>query len=310
VGICTPPRFPFIFVSSIDGTSFPSGRRRSVHAGMRIRSAMLCLLLLCLGAIATATQDRTSGPAQNPLGRERSAIRAGKLVFENTCSVCHGVTGGGGRGPKLADSAQMREMTDKEIFDVIRNGISGTEMMAFPISEGEDWQLVAFIRSLNALAFQEDVPGDVAAGRAVFFGKGGCSSCHMIAGHGGFLGPDLSNIGGDLSVEKLSESIRRPSSSIMRRYQRVLVITTDGNTIQGLAKNDSTYSIQVLDFSGHFHSFFKNELQKIIYYRQSLMPVGKLSESELQDLLAFLSRQAFEESSEQQVKANHGEGIY
>jgi cytochrome c oxidase cbb3-type subunit 3 len=175
---------------------------------------------------------------------------------------------------------------------VIRNGVPGTEMMGFPMTEPQLQELVAFIRSLNLAAFQQDVPGDAVTGRSLFYGKAGCSKCHMIGGRGGWLGPDLSSVGATLPLGKIVESIRQPSAYIERGYRRIVVITRDGRRFEGVAKNDSNYSIQVLDTRGNFQLFLKEELQQIIYYRDSLMPIPVLSERELQDLLAFLSRQA------------------
>jgi putative heme-binding domain-containing protein len=183
-------------------------------------------------------------------------------------------------------------MADRKILDVIRHGVPGTEMMGFPIPEPQLKQLVAFIRSLNFTASQQDVAGDVVAGRSLFFGKADCVRCHMIAGRGGWLGPDLSSIGANLSLAKIVESVRQPNAYIEPGYRRITVVTKAGRRIDGIAKNDSNYSIQILDVRGNFQLLRKQELQKIIYYKDSLMPVPVLSEKEFQDLLAFLSRQA------------------
>lgn len=114
----------------------------------------------------------------------------------------------------------------------------------------------------------------------------------MIAGKGGLLGPDLSTIGAEQSVEQLTESIRNPSANIAPRYRHVRVETREGESIEGLMKNDSTYSIQIFDLSATFHLLLKSDLQKIVYYKESLMPISNLSEKDFQNLLAFLSHQA------------------
>src|ERR1022692_3686351 len=98
---------------------------------MRIQSTLICLLLWCVAAATSYGQGKSKQLTQNPLGGDPAAFKAGKLRFESACSICHGVKGEGGRGSKLADSDYIREMTDQDIFDIIRNGIRGTEMMAF-----------------------------------------------------------------------------------------------------------------------------------------------------------------------------------
>ena len=276
---------------------------------MRICAALIWLSFPCVVALAIGGHHKRVSSTENPPGRQPEVIQAGKLLYENNCSFCHGVKGEGGRGSKLAQSEYVRAMSDRAIFDVIWNGISGTEMMAFPLGDQEIWALVAYIRSLNLAAFQQDVPGDVAAGQALFFKQSKCSSCHMIGGRGGLIGPDLSNIGVERSVDSISESIRDPSNRIELRWRQVQVMTLDGRAFEGLVKNDSTYSIQILDVKGSFRLFLKSELKKIVYRKQSLMPVPDLAEKDFQDLLAFLSRQAPRGISEEQSTSKHGEMI-
>jgi putative heme-binding domain-containing protein len=113
----------------------------------------------------------------------------------------------------------------------------------------------------------------------------------MIVGQGGLGGPDLSNIGAERSLAALAKSIQRPGNSERTGYQHVRISTLDGQTIDGMIKNDSGYSIQILDMKGDFHFFPKSDLAIVTYYQSSLMPPADLSNQELQDILAFLSSQ-------------------
>ena len=263
-------------------------------------------LFACLAPAQARGKGYSKSAAPTSAVREKDAILAGKLLFESICSACHGVRGQGGRGSKLADSEYIRQMSAQGIFDVIRNGVPGTEMSAFPLSKIQLGDLVAFVRSLNAVAWEQVVHGDSTAGESLFFGKANCASCHMIAGRGGLLGPDLSNIGRGLSVEKLSAAILQPRNDLEPRYRRVLVTTTDGRKIEGLVKNESTYSIQLMDLNANFHSFLKSELLTIVSYKESLMPVPHLAEQDLANLLAFLSRRGSGEFKEPKGKTNRG----
>jgi hypothetical protein len=64
-------------------------------------------------------------------------------------------------------------------------------------------KVVAYLRSLRAPASQAPVAGDISRGEAIFRTKGRCLDCHMIGGKGGFLGPDLSNIGAKRSLNEI-----------------------------------------------------------------------------------------------------------
>ena len=132
----------------------------------------------------------------------------------------------------------------------------------------------------------------------------------MIMGRGGLQGPDLSGIAAQRSAAQISESIRQPSAFVEPGYRRVRLNTVDGRTIEGLIKNDSTYSIQVLDLKGNLQFFSKDELQTITYNEDSLMPAPIMSDEELQDLLVFLSRQATEGVSEQSAKTDRAKKMH
>jgi len=227
----------------------------------------------------------------------------GGQIFRSACSGCHGATGGGGRGPNIRDGRLVRRMSREQLFESIKTGVPGTEMPGFPIGDEKIRAVVAFVRSLSAPAIEAKVPGDEAAGNAIFFGKGGCSECHSIRGRGGLLGPDLSNAGAQRSIGQLRESVLEPSARPTEGFQGVDVVTKSGARISGAAKNYTNYSIQVLDRDGQMHLLDKKDVQEIALHTKSLMPGDystKLSEGELQDLMAYLSRQGMR--SERRVK--------
>ena len=129
----------------------------------------------------------------------------------------------------------------------------------------------------------------------MFFGKGGCSNCHRIAGQGGAIGPDLTNAGATLTLLQMRESIFEPNARIQPGFAAVSVTTASGAVIDGVARNENNYSLQVLDKSGKLHLLWRRDVKQIKRREGSLMPAGydqKLSKAEAADLLAFLSRQS------------------
>ncbi len=252
-------------------------------------------LALTLSAVALYAQPNRREGKRNPLEGKAESVEAGGQFFRAACSSCHGATGGGGRGPNIRDGRLVRRMSSGQLFDSIKTGVPGTEMPAFPVADEQIWAVVAFVRSLSAPAMESNVAGDEAAGGAIFFGKGGCSGCHAVRGRGGFLGPDLSNAGVQRSIGQLRESILDPSARPTEGFEAVDVLMKSGARISGVAKNYTNYSIQVMDRGGGMHLLEKKDVQEITLHRQSPMPGDystRLTSAELQDLLAYLSRQA------------------
>jgi alcohol dehydrogenase (cytochrome c) len=140
-------------------------------------------------------------------------------------------------------------------------------------------------------------PNDsLTAGEAVFFGKGNCSSCHEINGRGGVVGPDLS-AAGTRPAEALRAKILNPNTPAAggRGGGAPLVIVArkpDGREIQGVRRNEDTFSLQMVDASGQLHLLDKTKLSAIRRDNRSLMPqdyATRLTDSELQSLVAYLS---------------------
>jgi alcohol dehydrogenase (cytochrome c) len=84
----------------------------------------------------------------SPLARAQD-VEAGRRVFAGRCASCHGTQGAGGElGPSIVGRVPLRN--DQELEAVIREGVSGSGMPAFPgLSRTESTDLVAFLRTLR-----------------------------------------------------------------------------------------------------------------------------------------------------------------
>src|SRR5437867_12967453 len=122
------------------------------------------LVSLCLGGEILLLAQRTPVAEKNPVAGDPAAISAGKLLFEESCQVCHGGEGRGGRGPALATGSFQHGSEDGQVFQNIREGIAGTQMPAFDMLPDEIWHLVSYIRSLSGSVKEEVVPGVTADG--------------------------------------------------------------------------------------------------------------------------------------------------
>jgi PQQ-dependent dehydrogenase (methanol/ethanol family) len=224
-------------------------------------------------------------------------IAAGKKQFASLCAGCHGVDGGGGEyGPNIVDMRRFGRRSGRDLTDVIKNGIQDSGMPAFPLPQAEIDSVVGFVNSLRAPAADHPAPGDVAAGERFFFGKGDCSSCHMVKGRGGNLGPDLSNLGRELRLAQITQALRNPAALQTTGYRLVSVRLRDGATFRGLVKNESNFDLQLQTLDGGLHLLKREQIADETREPAPLMPAVKATDEEMRDLVAFLSRLALDDS--------------
>ncbi|MGA2982744.1 MAG: PQQ-binding-like beta-propeller repeat protein [Terriglobia bacterium] len=227
---------------------------------------------------------------QNPPSAPPDRARGQKIYAEN-CVGCHGVDfRGTDQGPALKGNPVMRRMSVRRLRGIISNGISGTGMPPFDLPAQDLEALTPFVRSLNSPAAESNVPGNPAAGEQIFFGKGECGSCHMASGRGQPIGPDLSNLGNDKTVDEIRLSLKDPSANITPGYELVTVKLRDRNTLRGFARSRSNFDIRVEDLQGKLHLLQEGQIASIVDETESVMPPVHATPEELQDLLAYLSR--------------------
>jgi putative heme-binding domain-containing protein len=238
---------------------------------------------------------------RNPFTGDPKAITQGAVLFRESCVFCHGVSARGGmRGPDLTTGNWTHGGSDAELAATITGGVAGTAMPPNPLTEDEVWQIVAYLRTLE----QPTPPaiGDARRGETLFFGtQQRCSTCHIVNGRGGRLGPELTMVGSARSRAYLIESIREPGKRFTEiamntwpstmKYDTVTAVAADGTNIVGVALNEDTFTVQVLDASERVHSLEKNTLKSFKHEDRSLMPAyaeSRLNAADLDDLVAYL----------------------
>jgi putative heme-binding domain-containing protein len=167
--------------------------------------------------------------------------------------------------------------------------------------------LVKYLRTLQGANKDVRLPGNPALGQALFFGKAGCSDCHMIGGQGGYYGQDLTRYAGKRGVEEVRSAIANPNKDLDPRRGLVTVVLADSTQLTGLARNEDNFSMQLQTQDGAFHLLNKAEIRTQAYEGKSPMPAdyaAKLSPGELNDLVSFLIRTANIDKGKQ---ANHGD---
>jgi putative heme-binding domain-containing protein len=141
-------------------------------------------------------------------------------------------------------------------------------------------------------ASEVQVAGDPVKGQAIFLGKGGCLSCHRVADEGSRMGPNLSAIATERSVEELRSALLDFKPEVAPRDQLYRgVVTSDGQTITGRILNQDDFSLQILDSHEQLRGFMKSNLRESGFTVTPPMPSyrDKLTAEEQTNLIAFLS---------------------
>ena len=218
------------------------------------------------------------------------ALPAGRQRFEAQCGGCHGADGmGGERGPAIGSANRARLRSEEGVRSLIQNGIPEAGMPGFRLPELELSQIAAFVRSLVTPARESLPPGDREAGRAFFYGEGGCAQCHMMNGRGGVTGPDLSEAGAELTLAEMEQALLKPEARRKPGFAAATVRLRSGPPMRGFLRNESLYDLQLQGFDGRLYLLRRDEVAAIDREKASYMPALKSAGADLQNVLAYLA---------------------
>jgi PQQ-dependent dehydrogenase (methanol/ethanol family) len=229
---------------------------------------------------------------------------SGEVRFTQLCAGCHGDGAkGGDRAPALAGNRSLRSRTESQIHDIIRNG-TPAGMPAFPLPEQQLHELAHWVHLLNASAYDAKPAGDTAAGEGFFFGNGNCGTCHMVRGRGKPNGPDLSDVGRQLTLNEIQQTLIDPTSQMGSRssagcpgwafcpqqpWRIVNVHLRNSSVLRGFARSQGKHDLQLQTFDGHIHLLTELEYDEVSSEKMSFMPPLHAGMEERRDLLAYLS---------------------
>lgn len=218
---------------------------------------------------------------------------AGATTFSTTCAACHGADGRGGeRGPNIAGSREVAQLSDADLASFIRNGVPSAGMPSFSfLGDKVITDLVAHLRVLQGRTGNVSITGDRESGKALFFGRAECSKCHRIENDGGFIATDLSDYGAITPPDRIRAAILDADATVGLKAEVLEVTTATGEKVRGAVRTEDSFTLVLQQESGQLRRFKKSKLGKIHRTGHSLMPrdyANRLEAVQIDDLVAYI----------------------
>ena len=169
---------------------------------------------------------------------------------------------------------------------------SGLDLLAKvpqPEGPGRRWSLEQAI----AVVENDSTQRDFENGKNMYVASM-CASCHMMAGTGVNIGPDLTQLGTRFTKADMLEAIIEPNNSISDQYAAKVFDLENGNSVVArlIREDDQTYYVIQNPFSpDEIREIPKSDVRRVSLSEISMMPPGminRLNEEELKDLIAYL----------------------
>jgi cytochrome c oxidase cbb3-type subunit 3 len=253
--------------------------------GHRVVGLVFCTVFVVVSMLSTAH------------GQKNDHIE-GSQRFMEYCAGCHGADGkAGGKVVSLATTLSVMTRSDAELTRIVHDGtIEGMPPFA-QIGDANISAVVHYLRIIEGkpapavTAAEAVVTGDVNAGRALYFGKAKCSTCHMLNGNGGFIASDLTAYGLGRPADAILQAITTPGTPPAPSSRVVSVTTRTGLKLTGVLRYEDNFSLALQMEDGRYHLLARSDLTGVHYTDHSLMPLDygrRLTSKELNDLASFL----------------------
>ena len=159
----------------------------------------------------------------------------------------------------------------------------------------QQWKL----SDLAELGIPEATETVVMRGMAAFM-KANCNQCHVLAGHGVNLGPDLSKVTERYKGTRLLQQLIEPSSEINEKYQTYKFLMDDGRLVSGVIVNEDDASVTIMAnllTPKKVTRLDKKQIEQRVKSKVSAMPKGLLdvlTKQEIGELMSFLQSPGFQ----------------
>jgi mono/diheme cytochrome c family protein len=134
--------------------------------------ALVAMAALLVASVALARQDKSAPnkyqgdprvyaelakapekarAKRNPFENDPEAVAAGRNLFEQHCSECHGSAGEGSKKAPSLRAEEVQNAAPGAIFWIVTNGVVRRGMPVWSkLPDPQRWQLVSYIKSLGA----------------------------------------------------------------------------------------------------------------------------------------------------------------
>lgn len=255
------------------------------------------------------------GVAANEMAKDPRNANSDFIPPTKDDLILHATTMIGATRSSLIDVLRFDAPTEPGIYPyvctfpghwIVMNGVmvvANTEAEAATLLEAsrprvtKEWAMADFA-GLARVAHQKDSV-TIAKGMAAFV-KARCNQCHVIAGQGVNLGPDLTESVKKLRGEELLRQVLEPSSKIHEKFQNHQFVTADGRVITGVIVRETADEYQVatnLLTPNTLTTIRKSDVDEKLASLISPMPVGLLNfltKDEILDLHVYLENGDFQ----------------
>ena len=215
-----------------------------------------------------------------PLDVRTAAVRAVARVNEGADGLLAMAVAG-----RIPDD--LRYVVGAELRGARRAAVREQAEKLFPAPLAKEGKALPPIAELLKIA------GDARRGAAVFRRADiGCINCHQIGVEGVDLGPKLTEIGGKLGKEALSESILDPSAGISFGFEAWTIELKNGDEMSGIIASETEDEVVIKTATGAAARHKKTDIAKREKQKLSIMPAGlqqNMTTQDFADLLEYLA---------------------
>jgi len=117
-----------------------------------------------------------------------------------------------------------------------------------------------------------------------------CTSCHLVGGQGGQIGPDLSGVG-SMGLEAILRNLLTPNAAMEAGYRIYRVEMKNGDLVDAFFVSEDKDAVVIRQPGAADRRIPRGEIESTRFIRRSLMPEGLLSgldDESAANLLAYL----------------------